>query len=268
MIIRPMGKAGLEDLFAWAESEGWKSEPIHIACLFSTQPDAFLGGFLDGRMIAMVIAVKQGASLGIISNFFVLGAFRDRGYGRALFEHALRRLKDREIILDSVPDKTEMYRQTGFRPLYHVSSYRFIVGSVTLPTRPMQAVSHLDMDQLIAYDTKATGYDRTSYLRCMFTDETMRYRGVEKDSILSSYGLCFAYSDGYKLLLATTNNINEALVLFFALIEEISEETPVYMDVSAPEQMILAMISVLRMRQVSQTDRMHRSLVDDKDVAS
>lgn len=260
MNIRTMAEEELVYLFDWADSEGWQSEPIHIDCLYARQPDSFLGAYLDGRIIGMVMAVKQGSALGVISNFFILGEFRGLGYGKLLFGDALDFLEGRRIILDSVPDKQMMYERRGFKRAYRVGCYRFEAGSVTLSRRPMEVVTRIDLQQIVAFDAKAAGYDRSGYLRCMLDDDHITFRAIEKRGRLSSYGLCFAYDDGYKILLSSSNDINEAVAIFFALIEGVTPKTPIYLNASVAEEMILAIIELLKMRQVSETVRMIKDM--------
>jgi len=259
--IEAMKEVELKYLFSWASSEGWRSEPIHIGCLFKTQSESFMGAYLDGRMIGMVMAVKQGNSIGVISNFFILEAFRGRGFGKRLFKQASNALNGRQIVLDSVIGREAMYAQAGFRPLYPVGCYRFEVGSVTLPTRYMEVKSEVDKERLLAFDARSAGYDRLDYLRCMLEDDAMVHRAIERDGIVSSYGLRFAYADGYKALLATSHDINESVTLLFALTEGLPSGSALYLSVSGPEQMLQAIVILLKMHLVSETLRMIKTTV-------
>ncbi len=256
--ISVMQEDGLHYLFEWAVLEQWRSEPLHIACLFRTQREGFFIAYVDGKPAGMVLAVKQGEHFGIISNLVVLKAFRSRGLGKRLFEQALEYLAGRQIFLDSIITKQEMYKRAGFRRVHDVGCYAFKVGTVTLPESDIETVEHVDTKRLLAFDAEAAGFDRSDYLRCILSSEQIHLRAVDAGQTLSSYALCFAYADGYKIILAS-RDINEALTLFFALIVNIRPHTPIYLNATDSEPLTLAIVTLLKMERVSHTIRMTRS---------
>ena len=58
-VIRPLTVDEVQKAVDWAGREGWNPGYHDARCFHGTDPRGFLGGFLDGEMIASISVVKR-----------------------------------------------------------------------------------------------------------------------------------------------------------------------------------------------------------------
>ncbi len=112
--VRPMTRAELDLGIEWAAQEGW-NPGLHDADTFhATDPEGFLGAWLNGEPVGMVSAVRYGAGFGFLGFYIVRPPFRGQGHGLALWQAAMRRFNGRVVGLDGVLAQQDNYRKSGF----------------------------------------------------------------------------------------------------------------------------------------------------------
>ena len=109
-----MTRGELEVAISWAAAEGWNPGLQDADCFYSNDPTGSLMGFLEGKPIAAISAVKYGTSVGFIWFYIVIPEFRGQGCGFAIWEAGLDSLQGRSIGLVGVGVQEDNYIESGF----------------------------------------------------------------------------------------------------------------------------------------------------------
>jgi len=247
MKIQKLQEHELTLFFKYATLESWDTEEVHTIALYKTHPDDFFIAYKSEQLLGFIVAIKHSDEFGFISSFLVLKEFRSLGYGREIFNFALKHLKGRQIALDSVVDKTTLYERVGFKAYFDVITYSFKTGSVELPSSEIETV---DFNENLALFTDK------EYMNTILANDKVNYRAVKSASLISSYAFTFEYRDGYKIHIES-KDINEALTLFFSLTDELKKGTNIYLQASKLSPLLLAIVQALKMSETSKHIRMY-----------
>ena len=247
MKIRTLKHSELPLLFSYASNEEWNNEKVHTIALFHTHPNDFFIAYKKKQLIGFIIAIKYSKEFGFISSFLVLKKFRGLAFGKRIFSFALKHLDGCQIALESVVGKESFYEKVGFKSYFDVTTYKFLSGSVTLPQADLTVV---DFDKKLSLKTKDT------YMNAMIMSDKTTYKAIKIQNKISSFALSFRYIDGYKIHIES-EDINEALTLFFALTNIHKSETTIYLQASPLSSMLQAIVELLKMNVHSKSTRMY-----------
>ena len=247
MQIKTLQEDELPLLFHNTNTEGWDNEALHTTALFHAHTNDFFIAYKEKKLIGFIIAIKYSDKFGFISSFLVLKEFRGLGYGKEIFTFAVKHLECCQIALDSVVGKESLYKQYGFKTYFTVNTYKFSNGSVTLP--------HTDF-KVVDFDKKLSLKNKDNYMKEMILSKSTNYRAIKHKKVISSFAMSFRYVDGYKLHIES-ENINEALTLFFTLVNIHKDGTAIYLQASPLSPMLEAIVELLKMKEHSRFTRMY-----------
>lgn len=198
------------------------------------------------------MAVKYSDVFGFISSFLVLPQFRFLGFGRELFNFALKHLQGRQIALDGVENRTAIYESAGFKGYFDVVTYSYVTGSVNQESSDIKTVN-FEKSQTLLMDNE--------YVNHMVQNKEVNYKAIKKSSLTSSYAFTFKYRDGYKIHIESTD-VNEAKTLFFRLTDEFKKGTIIYLQASKLTLLLLKIVQALHMNETSKFIRMYNKILD------
>lgn len=199
----------------WAAAEGWNPGVRDAETFAAADAGAFIGGFLGAEPVAVVSAVRYGATFGFLGFYIVAPAHRGRGFGLQVWQVAIRRLAGRTIGLDGVLEQEATYRRSGFEPAFH--SVRFAgVAPRQLATGPgVVDLAGVPLDALLAYDRRFFPADRTRFLTAWVRQPDAVARAVlDDDGAPAGYAVRRACRSGHKIgpLFANTPALADALL--------------------------------------------------------
>lgn len=198
--IGPLTRTEFTTAVDLAAAEGWNPGLHDADAFYPTDPEGFLGGFLDGEPVAYVSAVRYGESFGFIGFYIVLPEYRGKGYGMEIFRAALDRLEGRIIGADGVFERLSDYESIGFRLAYRNIRFAYEVtgrekGSLTT----YQLLADVPFNDLVAYDTLCFPTERTTFLK-RWTELPDSYGvAVVEEGAIRGYGMIRACREGYKI---------------------------------------------------------------------
>lgn len=256
--IRALTRGELDTAIEWAANEGWNpglddGDPFHGA-----DPDGFIGGWQDERLIACISAIHYGADFGFIGFYLCRPEFRGQGYGLQVWQAGMAHLSGRTIGLDGVVDEQENYRKSGFELAHRNVRYG---GSVDCapPTDPrLHRIDAGVIDAVSGYDAPFFPESRQAFLRPWLTPTASRSGfALIDDGDLTGYGIIRQCREGYKVgpLFAETGS--DADLLFRALASQ-SNGDPVYLDPPEPNAAATALAERYAMTPVFETARMYK----------
>jgi hypothetical protein len=142
------------------------------AAFFAADPAGFFAAEVDGALVAAISVVNHSDRLAFLGLYLCQTAYRGRGIGYALWQHALAHAGDRVVGLDGVPDQQPNYRKSGF--VWAMENRRFTgvlprAGAVTL--RPTGSG---DLAGLMAMEAAANGFGKQRFMENWLADTPSR----------------------------------------------------------------------------------------------
>lgn len=242
--------------------EDWYVEKLHIESLYKEFHEDFFIAYRDNSLVGVISALRYTENFGFISNFVILKKFRFQGFGKQLFEHALKHLGSRQIALECKKNQEKMYRGYGFQTYYQVKYFKSLRGSQiddSMPTN-IQTTNKHNAHTLFAYNKEMISSKFAKYMNHIVKNPQTTFQAIYKDSMLHAYGLCTVYKDGYKLVIES-KSMEEAHALFLKLIEKIEVSTPIYIEIADTEKHLLGLVDLLKMEEDSTLQRMYNKIL-------
>ncbi|WP_298846907.1 GNAT family N-acetyltransferase [uncultured Ruegeria sp.] len=272
-IIRPLTVAEVQHAVDWAGREGWNPGVHDAECFRQTDPGGFLGGFLNGEMIASVSAVNYNDHFAFLGFYIVKPEFRRHGHGLEIAQHALAHCAGRNMGLDGVVEQQDNYRKSGFTFAYN--NYRF-AGTKTLmlaklDTSPNNHIADLNSasDALKAYDRNLFPAPRDLFLDSWLSAFSHVSKVYSENGNIRGYATLRPCLTGYKVgpLFADSTDIAKALLnAVLSSIPEDHTEHEVFVDMPQPNASAFALADEIGLDKVFETARMYSSHQPDIDL--
>lgn len=261
--IRSMTPAEVALAVDWAAQEGWNPGLEDVSCFSSVDPDGFIGGFLDGQMIASISVVNYDAQFAFLGFYIVTPEHRGQGYGYRLWQQAIQHAGPRLVGLDGVVAEQDNYRRSGFELAYRNIRYGGPARSFSAASRAEEVeVKPLDevSSELMAFDLEVFPAPRAEFLQAWLGAPGHVARAAYVDGALAGYGVIRPCRAGYKVgpLFATQRAVAETLLAeLLAASGAIAQSAEVYLDVPEPNREAAAMAQELGLAPVFETARMY-----------
>ncbi|NVO54557.1 GNAT family N-acetyltransferase [Rhodobacteraceae bacterium B1Z28] len=273
-IIRPLTPDELQNAVDWAGREGWNPGHHDATCFRTTDPDGFLGGFLDGEMIASVSAVNYDDVFSFLGFYIVRPEYRGSGHGLEIAQHALAHCTGRNMGLDGVVEQQDNYRKSGFTFAYN--NYRFS-GTVAGIQAKLGPAGNTDVAEitdasadLIAYDRHLFPAPRDAFLRSWLNAPSHTSRMYSGNGKIQGYATLRPCQTGYKIgpLFADDAGIAQALLAsLMAAIPAGHSGSEVFIDMPQPNDAAFALAAQLGLDKVFETARMYSDHEPDIDLS-
>ncbi|WP_170769193.1 GNAT family N-acetyltransferase [Ruegeria lacuscaerulensis] len=272
--IRPLTEAEVKQAVDWAGREGWNPGVHDAECFRPTDPDGFMGGFLDGEMVASVSAVNYDHAFSFLGFYIVRPEYRSHGHGLEIAGHALAHCEGRNMGLDGVVEQQDNYRKSGFTFAYN--NYRF--GARVRDVLPKlgqvlgNGVASLSTasDALKAYDRQLFPAARDSFLQSWLGATSHISRVYTESGQIRGYATLRPCKTGYKVgpLFADDAAIAQALLAsLLAAIPVDHRDHDVFVDMPQPNAAAFAMAQQLGLDKVFETARMYSDHEPDIDLS-
>ncbi|MCM1981645.1 GNAT family N-acetyltransferase [Lyngbya confervoides] len=271
--IRPATSADLGQIQAWALRENW-NPGCHDLQVYQQQHGLFVGT-VDHQLVGSIAALRYADSFGFIGCYLVDTAYRGRGYGRSLWNHALQVLAGATIGLEGAIAMEDTYEQSGFvRTFQHV---RYRISAIALAQlaespaltagfRPVQA---LPFQEINAFDAQHFPCDRRTFLQRWLTQPQQQGLAYLQHGQVLGYGLIRPATLGHRLgpLFAQTPDIARGLISHLGRFRSTSD-CPIFMDVPQSNPAALAMMEALQAQPCFSNCRMYRGTVPTLPMAN
>jgi GNAT superfamily N-acetyltransferase len=150
-------------------------------------------GFLDpaGTLVASGLTVEF-SRYAWISMILVTPRRRRQGLATRLMESCVGTLLERGLIpaLDASPDGREVYRRLGFRDAGTTTRLAGdLSGAAAPPAEGIMPVSESDLPEIVAYDERSSGTDRSALLRHLWERLPTAAFVARRNSRVSGYVL-------------------------------------------------------------------------------
>lgn len=241
----------------WAAGEGW-NPGLHDAQTFvAADPQGFFVGTLDGEPVASISVVRYGPAFAFLGLYIVRPEYRGRGFGWALWQHAMASAGARQVGLDGVLAQQPNYRKSGFELAWRNVRYEGR-GGTSAPADPRVVdLAGVPFEAVCACDRAYFPAERTSFLRAWLAQPDAAACGWMEDGRLQGYGLVRRCRSGWKIGPLFAERAAVAEGLFLALCSQASPEDAVYLDLPEPNAAAVALARRHDMQVVFETARMY-----------
>ncbi len=241
----------------WAAGEGWNPGTHDAACFAAADAGGFFAGWLGDAPVATISVVKYGATFAFLGLYIVSPAHRGRGYGYALWKHALATAQGRSVGLDGVVAQQDNYRRSGFALAYRNIRYRGLRASDAPLDARVVPLSKFSFDEIVRYDRALFPESREAFLRAWIAQPGAKAMAVEQSGRLAGYGVIRPARAGFKIGPLFAEDPSCAEALFHALTMRVPAGSEVFLDVPEPNRSALALAERHAMTPVFETARMY-----------
>jgi ribosomal protein S18 acetylase RimI-like enzyme len=254
-LIRTLALAEVEQLIDWAGIEGWNPGLDDAAAFRASDPEGFIGAFVDGEMVAGIAAVAYGASYGFIGLYISRADRRGQGHGKAVWDAGMARLAGRTVGLDGVDEQFENYRRKGFAPAYRTIRFGGVFAGAPLERRELSIITPELLPRIVAFDRRCFPESREAFL-ARWLAPPHRACVVTAQGAVTGYGVLRKCRVGWKIggLSALDDATAAALVSHLAA----SVEDEVFIDVPAARLQFIDLLTNAGLRPGFETTRMYR----------
>ncbi len=262
--VRAMRREDLDLAVRWAAQEGWNPGLRDAACFWEADPEGFFVGLYEGEPVAVIAAVNYGG-FGFVGLYIVRPDMRGRGYGHALWRHALARLDGVTLGLDAVTAQEATYARSGFVTAH--ASIRFCWDQPPDPcvAERLVPLEEVPLQDVLDYEAQCFPAARAGFMRCWTTMPNARGLAVVRGGEFLGFGVVRTCEEGSKIgpLFAEDCEIAETLLLGLGAA---AEQTPVFLDVPETNVRGVHLAAHYGMTEVFRTVRMYRGPEPDSDV--
>jgi ribosomal protein S18 acetylase RimI-like enzyme len=213
--VRTMTLADLGLGMRLKEQAGWNQTEADWRRCLDLEPEGCFVAEYDGLALGTTTTCIFGR-VAWIAMVLVDTAFRGRGIGKALMEHALRFLDGAGVPclrLDATPLGQPLYEKLGFVTQFQLCRYEGICPAQA-GVQATEIASTEEWDQLMEFDSAATRTDRHKLLKRLFGEQPESVRFVQRGGAIAGYvavrqgsravqiGPCIAAASAGPLLLA------------------------------------------------------------------
>ncbi|WP_299378782.1 GNAT family N-acetyltransferase [uncultured Kiloniella sp.] len=181
-----------------AAGEGWNPGLRDIECFYQADKTGFYLGVFNGEPIGCISAVKYGDDYGFVGFYIVKEPWRGKGFGIAIWNHALASLKGRIIGLDGVVDQQDNYMKSGFKLSHRNLRFEGTAKAQGSKAENLVDVKTVPFEQVAAFDAGCFFEERKTFLETWLGEEGHIGFAVVEDQQVRGYGLIRPYCDGYK----------------------------------------------------------------------
>lgn len=269
--IRVMSAADVDTMVDWAAAEGWNPGLRDAGCFRAADPEGFLGGWLNGEMIASISVVNYGAEFSFLGFYIVHPDYRGKGYGYRLWQHAIWHAGARLIGLDGVVAEQENYRKSGFAFAYNNIRFGGPMPAIDAPANEgVHLIAAGDaLDAVQRYDREMFPADRGEFVRDWISAEGHIARAAFRNGELAGYGVIRPARAGHKIGPLFADDPEIASLLLADLVSGAGlapGDGEVFLDVPEPNAAAMAFASDLGLADVFETARMYTGPVPAIDL--
>ena len=264
--IAPMSSEDMRRAVDWAADEGWNPGLEDAETFRAVDPQGFLMGWLGDEPVAAISVVRHSGDFGFLGFYLCRPEYRGQGHGLAVWQAGMAHLGDRVVGLDGVPAQQENYARSGFGFAHRT---RRFVGSVAARAHAGFLLARAeDLPDLLAFDRRVSGAERTVYLTHWFQQtDTRRTMIARRDGRIVAAGTIRACREEHKIGPLFAPDAELALALIETLAAA-AEADRIAIDVPDPNEAAVALVEGLGLTSPFACARMYRGPAPQREMAT
>lgn len=256
--IRHLDEEEMSLLIDMASKEGWNPGLCDAGTFFRTDPKGFWVGELDGKPIAYISCVTYNDSYAFVGLYIVSEPYRGQGFGYRLWKHVLKGLGDIPCGLDGVSAQIENYKKSGF--VYAFRQMRLASSAISaIPNKIIQKLGPTVVDQILAYDARVFGTERTTFVEQWLSMKNATAFYVRGKDGIAGYAVIRQCQEGYKIGPLFADDPTTAEQLFLACHGSVEVGETVYIDMPETNPSTQLWMQHYGLQLVFETARMYKN---------
>ncbi|WP_319470245.1 GNAT family N-acetyltransferase [uncultured Pseudodesulfovibrio sp.] len=209
--IRTMSRDDVDIAIRLAAKEGWNPGLSDAECFYAADPEGFFIAEKNGEPVGTISAVRYDDRFGFVGLYIIAPGSRGKGYGTALWNHAMQHLEGCNIGLDAVTEQEKTYMKSGFGTAYRSARFEG-TGGGKCPEGVVR-LEEVDFAKVAEYDRQCFPSSREQFMRTWLTADGVTGYGVMDGDRLTGFGVIRPCAMGSKIgpLFADTPEIAETL---------------------------------------------------------
>lgn len=260
--IRPMKLEDAKLALQWAADEGWNPGKQDALAYLAADPSGCFILELDNTPIASIMAISYTKEFAFIGLYIVRPEYRKQGYGKMLWEHAIRYLKDNACTgLYAVPSQVSNYKRSGFNSSFKILRWAGIsktnkinieVSSDTILTDDSSKyIESMALYEQSIFKVKRTGFINslikmlgTCCIIALTPDLSIKGFIISRQCVDNSYRIGPLYA----------NDLKTAEKLIEQSIKKIGENNNIFMDSPEPNSFSAELAEALNLKHINEND--------------
>ncbi|MGH8976555.1 MAG: GNAT family N-acetyltransferase [Acidimicrobiia bacterium] len=257
--IRKLDPPLLETMLDWGADEGWNPGLDDAAAFSATDPEGFLGLFVDDELTVTISAVQYDARFGFVGFYICRPERRGEGLGVKLFDTALDAIDATTVGLDGVIAQEQNYAQSGFVTAHHNVRFGGTPDAPTPADHRVRALRTDDVEKLVAYERDARVFpaQRRRFLERWLVPRRTYGFAIDDGDVIAGYGVIRQCRSGHKIGPLFCESLTDAEVLLAALLGAI-DGGEVFLDVPQPNTRAMQLAREIGLSPSFETVRMYR----------
>lgn len=232
--IRNLKLEEFRTLVDWARLEGWNPGHFDAEIFYATDPDGFLGYFINEELIGGGSIVSYDGQFGFMGFFIVQPAYRYKGIGTELWLERRNRLLARlqpgaSIGMDGVVTMQPFYQKGGFEIAFRDERYE-LKGRTCLIHPNVSKIDTDDSESILQYDEQCFGFPRRKFMLHWLEQPGLISFKWEANGQLKGFALLRKAYSGYKICPLFAENALVAEALLQACLNVIENDV-LYIDI-------------------------------------
>lgn len=260
--IRKASQKDFKNAVKWAENEDWNPGYDDLKAFHQSDPNGFLVGTLNEKVIASISVVRYDQTFGFLGFYITHPDYRGKGYGLKLWNKGIEYLRGATIGLDGVLEQQENYIASGFeffgRNIRYSGIPKFLKNqSGDFATSPINEIDH---DWIERLDRICFGCDRQNFLNKWLgsQDQTRQSLAVFKNSKPCGFGTIRKCKSGYKIGPLFSTDFDAADTLFRALCALTPADSEITLDIPECNPRAIELAESSGLKPIFETTRMYR----------
>jgi GNAT superfamily N-acetyltransferase len=265
--IRQMTREDARQAWEWGTQQGWNPGLHDWELIPAIDPKGCFAGILDGKMVSSIVAVQYQRKFGFLGMYIVAPEYRGRGYGLAIWKHAMNYLTKEvgaeSVGLDGVLANEPLYHRSGFHPSYRIVRFQYAVTPAFKRKYPVIEKRHFS--DIADYDLKVFKVDRASFLHDFIFKSEAKTSVAYKAGKLTGFAMARPCFTGYKIGPLFADDIKVARDLIESLFAQLPGEIT-FIETPEPNNLAIQLTQDFGMSPDVATIRMYTNDKYDQDT--
>lgn len=207
LTILPGTPADLPWMLEQLIREEWNPNPNDLIAYSRVDPQGYLIGWLGGERVGCVATLVYDSTFAFVGLYIVIPPLRGRGYGKQLFQAALRRARasSTHVYIEGMSDLQGMYGKMGFTTQYITHRLRLVSPGPAGPSSTdggsdvIAELSSSDLADVIAYDSTCFPPRREGFLTAWLSSCHAVVAREPVSGAVRGYGAIRKAVEGYRV---------------------------------------------------------------------
>ena len=265
MEIKTANLAEIKTMVSWAAAEGWNPGLNDAECYALADKQGFLVGYQNSEMVAAISAIKY-QDFAFIGFYMVKPAFRGKGLGWQIWQHAMSGLKSCNVALDGVVEQQHNYQKSGFKLAHNNIRYQWQnqASQLRQVSKGIEPSTQNTMDKYLEPFFPAP---RVAFNHAWQQQSNAKALAVIENDLIKAYGVIRKCQEGYKVGPLFADNEILAAQLLDDLCTHAEVGANIYLDVPETNLSAKNLVASKMAVKVFETARMYTGSVPDIQLA-